>query len=67
MFAYIFEGQADLYEYREATQTAPTSNEFAEESCDRPLAARWTHALQTAVGVEKPRGFNSLDNLVVGL
>jgi len=39
LFAYISEGQADLNKYGEATQTDPTSNEFAEESCNRPLAA----------------------------
>ena len=67
LFAYISEGQADQHKYGEATPTAPTSNdEFAEECCNRPLAARWTHALQTAVGVDKPRGFNSLNNLVRG-
>jgi hypothetical protein len=67
LFAYISEGQADLYEYGETTPTAPTSNnEFAEESCNRPLAARWTHALQAAVGVDRSRGFNILDYFIGG-
>ena len=54
--------------YEEATPTAPTSNnEFVEESCNRPVTARWTHAFQTTVGVGEPRGFNSLGHFIGGV